>query len=304
MATVKTRRIISLTTFLGFVVMALTGVMLFICPQGRVAYWTGWRLFGLTKEQYGALHASFMVLFLTGAIWHIVLNWGPLVKYLKNKARQLRIVTPEFNVAAGLTLLFFVGTLAAVPPWSTYLHLEDVIKGYWEEREGSPPWGHAEENTLARFVRGLEDWERLEHERHVSLPSEVALQSLRDAGLQVESDRQKLIDIARANDTTPQAMMMILRRAARPREPGTVAETPKSRTAKGPYPVPASGLGRLTLRRYCKKYSLDLAATLKLFPPGQKVDPDQRLREVATALGTDPEGIVELLNERSRNPAP
>ena len=264
----------------------------------------GWRLFGLSKEQYGALHLTFMVLFLVGGIWHIVLNWGPLVKYLKNRARKLRIFTPEFNVALGLTLLFLVGTLAAVPPWSSYLGWEEDINDYWEKRDGSPPWGHAEDNTLARFARGLVDWERLEHQRHVTLSSEVALESLRNAELQVESDRQKLIDIARVNDTTPQAIMGILRGAARPREPGDVPEPPVAGGSKGPYPVPPSGLGRLTLRSYCEKYSIDLDQTLKLFPRGQKVDPDQRLRELATALGTDPEGIVELLNERSRRPNP
>jgi hypothetical protein len=57
----KIRRIISLTMFLCFIAMAYTGIMLFLCPQGKVAYWTGWRLLGFSKEQYGGLCA--LVLF-------------------------------------------------------------------------------------------------------------------------------------------------------------------------------------------------------------------------------------------------
>ena len=117
----KLRRVVSLGAFLSFSVMVLTGVVLFICPQGRVAYWTGWRLLGLSKEQYGALHATFMVVFMVAGIWHIVLNWSLLARYLKNRARQTRILTPEFNVALGVTVLFVIGTLTAIPPWSTYL---------------------------------------------------------------------------------------------------------------------------------------------------------------------------------------
>ena len=89
----KIRRIISLTIFLSFIMMAYTGIMLFLCPQGRVAYWTGWRLFGLSKEQYGELHTTFMIVFLVGGIWHITLNWRPIKGYLKNRSRELKIFT-------------------------------------------------------------------------------------------------------------------------------------------------------------------------------------------------------------------
>jgi hypothetical protein len=156
--TMKIRRVISLTMFLSFIVMSYTGIMLFVCPQGRVAYWTGWHLFGLSKEQYGALHAAFMVLFLAAGIWHVTLNWRPIVNYLRTRSRKVKVFTREFNVALLLVLAFAVGTLAGVVPWSTLLAWEDSIKAYWERRDGSPPWGHAEENTLARFTWGLVDW--------------------------------------------------------------------------------------------------------------------------------------------------
>lgn len=47
----KTRRIVSLTMFVSFVFVSFTGITLFLCPQGRVAYWGGWTMFGLSKGQ-------------------------------------------------------------------------------------------------------------------------------------------------------------------------------------------------------------------------------------------------------------
>jgi len=88
------RRIVSLVTTLSFLVMAYTGIMLFLSPQGRVANWANWTLWGLGKEDYSAIHINFMVVFLIASILHIYLNWACLVSYLRNAARRLVVVTP------------------------------------------------------------------------------------------------------------------------------------------------------------------------------------------------------------------
>jgi len=45
----KIRKITSLTAAVAFILMLLTSIILYIAPQGRVAYWADWRLWGLTK---------------------------------------------------------------------------------------------------------------------------------------------------------------------------------------------------------------------------------------------------------------
>jgi len=289
----KTRRIVSLTLTLSFVVMVYTGIMLFLCPHGRVAYWTGWTMWGFSKDQYGQLHTTFMLMFLVTGIWHFVLNWKPFTTYLKTHSRQLRIFTPEFNVALLLVVLFAVGTLAGMAPWSSLLDWEGSIKDYWEHRDGSPPWGHAEENTLARFTRGLVSWEQLEHGRSVRLSIADAVQALRAAGLTVESEKQRLVDISRANHTTPQALMSILLEAAQPEEGAVSSDA-------GRFPMPFSGLGRMSVRDYCQKYDLQVDSLLALLPRGVKIEEDHTFREIANELRTDPEGVIEILNEAAR----
>ena len=295
----KVRRLVSFTALTSFVFLALTGLMLFFSPQGRVAYWSGWRMLGLSREQYVALHTTFMLLFLVVGIWHIVLNWKPIVNYLKDRRKKVRVFTPEFSVALALSGLFFVGTLAGLFPFQQFLSVGEAVKGYWEVTSGSPPWGHAELSPLDRFCRGMEDFERLENQRLITIDCAEAMAALREAGIEVESESQQLIDIARANSTTPQALAEIIVSVAKPREPGSgVAEVP---TESGPFVKPYSGLGRLTLRQYAERYDADLELAMAILAEqGVDLDPDGNLRDEAERLGTDPEGVIVWLNEGAR----
>jgi hypothetical protein len=103
----------------SFVLLILTSIILYIEPQGRVAYWSDWRLWGLSKTQWGDLHLNLGALFLLAGIFHLVYNWKAITAYLKDKARQLRIFTANFNLAVAVTLFVAAGTLLDIPPMST-----------------------------------------------------------------------------------------------------------------------------------------------------------------------------------------
>lgn len=47
------RQLTSFIITFAFVVIAISGVILYIVPPGRVANWTNWQLLGLGKEQRG-----------------------------------------------------------------------------------------------------------------------------------------------------------------------------------------------------------------------------------------------------------
>lgn len=147
------RRFTSLSITFSFFVMTYTGIMLFIVPQGKIAYWTNWELFGLSKTQYGNLHVTFMVLFLLGMILHIYLNWTPLMCYLKNKSKKFTLLTKEFILAFSFTLIFILGTLYEVAPFKTFLDFEDSIKQSWVTEKTTPPYGHAELSSLKALCK-------------------------------------------------------------------------------------------------------------------------------------------------------
>jgi len=283
----------------SFFFLSLSGIMLFFSPQGRVAYWSDWRILGLSKVQFTAVHTTFMVLFLVGGIWHIVLNWKPITNYLKDRTKKVRLSTPEFSIALALCGVFFIGALVGFFPFKQFLDFGDGIKSYWERTSGSPPWPHAELAQLDRFCRGMEDYERLEHQRLVDIDCEEALAALRQAGMEVENESQQLIDIANANSTTPQALAEIVLTVARPRAPSS--DEAAARESQGPFIMPYSGLGRMTLREYAEKYDADLDRALSILRgKGMDLDPDKALRGEASRFDADPEGIIRVLNEGAR----
>jgi hypothetical protein len=145
----------------------------------------------------------------------------------------------------------------------------------------------------------MEDFERLENQNLITIDCGEALAALREAGIEVEDESQQLLDIARANSTTPQALSEIILSVARLRDPER--DDADLREAAGPFAMPYSGLGRLTLREYTETYDADLEEALSILNGmGFQLDPDKRLRDEADRLGTDPAGIIRMLNEGSQ----
>ena len=122
------RKIVSLFAALSFIIMALTSFILYIVPQGRIAYWANWHLLGLTKEQWGNIHINTGILFLIALGFHIYYNWKLIISYLKDKAKNLKVFTKELNIALLLTLLVILGTHFGIPPFSSILAISENIK--------------------------------------------------------------------------------------------------------------------------------------------------------------------------------
>jgi ABC-type Fe3+-siderophore transport system permease subunit len=83
------RKITSLTATLSFILTVTTSIILYIVPQGRVAYWSDWRMWGLTKTQWGDVHINVGLLFLLALFLHIYYNWKPLMAYLKDRSKRM-----------------------------------------------------------------------------------------------------------------------------------------------------------------------------------------------------------------------
>ncbi len=75
----------SVLALMSFVVVLVSGVVLFFVPPGRVANWSNIQLLGLSKTQWQLLHTSFSLLFVLAAILHLAFNWRPMVTYFKSR---------------------------------------------------------------------------------------------------------------------------------------------------------------------------------------------------------------------------
>lgn len=136
-----------------FILEVVTSVVLYIVPHGRVAYWTDWHLFGLSRTEWANQHINLGVLFILAGIFHIFYNWKAILAYLKNKLKEVKIITASFNAALLLSLLVAVGTYFEIPPMSTIINLSDSIKDNASKTYGEPPYGHAELSPLKLLAK-------------------------------------------------------------------------------------------------------------------------------------------------------
>jgi hypothetical protein len=193
----KIRPFVSFNLVFSFVAMTLTGFVLFIVPQGRIAYWCNWKLFGLGKDRYGELHTAFMVLFVFFGLIHIFLNWKAIFGYLRTRTRLVCFLKKEFIAALLLNIFFFVGSLYYLEPFNTYFNFYEDVKEYWAKDLGEPPYGHAEESTLIKFTR------------KIGVDLNNATKALKKKDI-VFNKNQKLKDIAESNDKSPKEIYEII----------------------------------------------------------------------------------------------
>ncbi len=267
------RKITSMTMFISFILLVLTSVILYIVPQGRVAYWADWHLWGLSKTEWGNQHINLGFLFLFAGLLHIYYNWRPITAYMKNRARELKVFTLSFNVAMLLTLVIGVGTYFEVPPMSSVIDLGDSFKDAAAIKYGEPPYGHAELSSLKLFSK----------KQDVDL--DQAMDLLKTAGIQFSDSKETLAVIAAENKLSPQAIYQIIKPAVRKKAAGSTESFPDS---------PMSGFGNMTLAAVCSEYNLifhDIRRGLQ--EKNVKVDADMTIKEIATANGKDPMAIFE-----------
>lgn len=271
----KMRKITSLTAGLAFVLVLLTSIILYIVPQGRVAYWADWRLWGLSKTDWGNIHINLGFLFLIALLLHIYYNWKPLTAYLKNKARQMRIFTMEFNVALMITVVCTAGAYFLVPPFSWVMSLNEHFKDAGALKYGEPPYGHAELSSLKVFAQKM----------NLDLQKSLAL--LDQAGLTVDDPAQSLAEIAKRHGVPPQVLFLTMRAA----ESKADAAQQASRSLPD---IPPPGSGRLSLVDFCAQHGLDLKRVLQgLAARGVAASETQSLKEIAAQNNMSPVDIYE-----------
>lgn len=189
----------SLLTTFAFVVMSLSGLLLFVVPQGRIAEWTDWRMLGLSKSQWGDMHITTSLLFLAAGAWHIALNWRTLLNYFTARRGTGLMMGRELAFSAALALAFVVGAVYKLPPVSYVLDLNDTIKQAWiVDRDHEPPIGHAELLAVPVFARRLQ------------MDPQAVATTLAARGIAYQ-EAESLAVIARRHGTTPARLYQLLR---------------------------------------------------------------------------------------------
>lgn len=262
------RAFVSFYVVASFLIISLSGMVLYIAPPGRIANWSYWTLGSLQKANWQAVHTIFAFLFVVAAAFHVYFNWRVLVAYVKSKL-QLGVKRKwELVSALGLSVSILALTIAGVPPFSTVMDVGEDLKNSWATPANEPPLPHAEELTLARLSETT------------AIPLERMIQRLKREGVEPLSDQATIGELADKRGVTPQELFDKLKGEDQPR----VAV------------VEGGGYGRKTVQELSAQLQLPVDTVLaNLRRHGIEATPDSNIRELALAASRTPIDIVKFM---------
>jgi uncharacterized membrane protein YgcG len=268
----------------SFVILVLSGIILFVAPPGRIANWTNWTLLGLRKHDWIALHVCFSTLFLIGAVFHLVFNWRPLLNYFKDRLTRRVGFRWEWLAALAICGGVWAGTRVGVPPFSTLLAFSERVKEGWDQPRDRAPIPHAELLTLSELVE------------KAGVAMSTATNRLAARGITNASPDVVVRDLASLNARSAQQIYQSI--LAEPvRGGGGGGQKHGQGQGRGGGGGAGGGPGRKTLAEFCADEGIEVKAALaRLEAKGLKASADLTLREIAVNNGySRPYEIMDIL---------
>ena len=276
------RGFITFLTLVTFVIMTITGIVLYFAPQGRIAYWVDWRFWGITKTDWGSIHTISCFLFVIVGIYHLVYNWKPLVHYISNKGSGGFRLKKEFAIALIISLVVILGSMYQVPGIKQVLDFSEYAKTLWvKSKEYDPPIFHAEQLSLKNFAKKM----------NIDLGPATA--ELNKNGIKVANPDDSLSKIAKENQTSPVNLYILIKKfeAASPgvQKAGYTAEMVDERFA-------GKGMGKKKLAEVCKEIGVDLNQAKERLGKSQVPAGDEEtLHDLAAKVKVTPMDILKII---------
>ncbi len=259
----------TITIVLSFLVLAVTGIVLYVTPPGRFANWSEWRFIGLTKDQWQSIHTIFAFTFIVIAAIHLYFNWRALIAYLRTRAQDSLKNGREMGMALVVVTTLAILTGYGIVPFSTIMDFGESLKNSWVEVKSEPPVPHAELLTVAQLAQ------------RVQLEPQRLIENLTAAGIMASDTAEVFADIAQRAGLSPQETYQKAIGAERPKR-APISE--------------GGGFGRKTIGQICEQYDVNVDEGVKrLAAIGIATTEDANVREVALAHGKTPIDIVKTI---------
>jgi len=260
---------VSFYVVFSFLALAVSGIVLYVAPPGRIANWSVWQFLLLNKAQWQAVHTIVALLFLVAGGFHIYFNWKVLLAYVKSKLQAGIRMKRELAAASLTGLAILAVSITGVPPFGTVMDVGEEIKNSWSTTASEPPVPHAELMTVAKLSET------------VKIPTEKALVNLEKRGIKVSQPTMTVQQIADANKLTPQQVYQKIQ---------SEDAKPKVNLAEG------GGWGRMNVQQVCERFSVPLdAGVARLQAAGIDASPTTAIRELATSRGKTPIEIAKII---------
>jgi len=142
---------ISIGLLFSFIVMIISGIVLYVAPEGSLSRWISWDVLNLSKKQWEHQHTVFSYLFILFTVFHIFkINWGLLLSYFTPEKIKISHFK-EVVIAFLITILVFIGTLYNVGPLRFVNNLGGAISDKFAENVEIPNIPDSEKLTIKQF---------------------------------------------------------------------------------------------------------------------------------------------------------
>lgn len=255
-----------------FLAISITGLGLYLSPQGRIANWIQWRFLGFTKTEWSELHTVFVTVFLVAGILHLFyFNWKSFLNYFKKKIKRGTHYRNELIISLLILLILFLGTIWKVPPIFSIVTLGENIKASYEVRKNEPPIPHAEDMTISEFSSKI-----------LSMAYDDVVERLKSNGFSISGPDQIIAEIAELHDVAPSEIL-------------TMAMGDQNKKLKIP---PYTGYGRKTLDEVCFELHIKLDSVITRLNQVGKTDIDSSMtiKQIADIYNQNPTDIISIIN--------
>jgi hypothetical protein len=260
---------ISFYVVFSFLALAVSGIVLYVAPPGRVANWSVWQLLFLTKAQWQAVHTIVALAFLVAGGFHVYFNWKVLVAYLKSKLQSGLRMKRELAAASLTGVAILAVSMTGVPPFGTVMDVGEEIKNSWSTSSSEPPVPHAELMTVEKLAET------------VKIPVAKALANLEATGVKGAQPAMIVQQVADGNGLTPQQVYERIQ---------SEDAKPKVSMAEG------GGWGRMSVQQVCERYSIPVeTGVARLQAAGFDVQATAMIRDLGSARGKTPIDIAKIV---------
>lgn len=262
------RGFISLYITLSFVIIIVSGIILYFAPPGRVANWSNWRFLGLLKNQWQSVHTIFTFIFIIAAGFHLFFNWKPFVAYLKTKFESKIKLRMELISSAFVVMLFFVMVIYDFFPFKSVMDFGDQLKESWSNVSNEPPIPHAEDLLLTEFSS------------IIKMSVDEIKKRLSSENISVPSDDIRIKEIAELNGISPNRIYNLVKRTGS-----------NLNTSSGE----GRGYGRKSIQEICLENNIKVETALSnLRLNGIEAGPDEKLKDISLKHNMMPVDIANI----------
>jgi hypothetical protein len=186
---------ISLLLLFVFLGLVLSGVVLYVAPEGSLARWIDWQVLGLGKKEWESLHTVLSFLFLIASLLHILwINGALLLHYFGGSSFARKPI--ELVVSVLFFLLILAFTVSPFRPLNVLYDGGNRLSDSWGEEVVRPELAEAARlpfrDVLAYMVHPLS--------------AKEAQKQVEATGILVKDSDLQFHKIAKDNDMSPEEL--------------------------------------------------------------------------------------------------